>query len=413
MNPAVNADALPPLPTTRTCPFDPPPEYRRLRVEQPITRVRTPRGDPAWLVTRHEDIRAVLTDRRFSSSPRSPGYPSYVTGDVPPPPGFFMQMDAPDHTRLRALVTREFMARHIESLRPKMQALVDQRVEALLKEPQPVDLIRAFALPTASAVICELLGVPFEDAGFVQSRTDGVLDRSRTAKESETSAIELMGYFDQLVTTKEKAPGDDILGRLIADKSRSEQVTHAELVGIAALLMLGGYDTMAQVIGLGTVTLLEHKDQLADFLREPALADALVEELVRYLTVNHAGLPRAATADVEVGGQLIREGEGLIVMLSSGNRDEQAFPNADAFDIRRDCRHHVGFGHGLHRCIGATFARAELAIVFRTLFERIPSLRVAVPVQELPFRHEMVLYGLKQLPVAWSAAPEHTPAGET
>ncbi|MHA7631271.1 cytochrome P450 [Corallococcus sp. M7] len=396
--------ALPPLPTARTCPFDPPPEYRRLRVEQPISRVVTPRGDPAWLVTRHEDIRAVLTDRRFSSNPLARGYPSYVTGDVPPPPGFFMQMDAPDHTRLRALVTREFMARHIESLRPRMQAIVDRRVDALLHEPQPADLIKAFALPTASAVICELLGVPFEDAGFVQSRTDGVLDRSRTAKESETSAIELMGYFDRLVSTKEQAPGDDILGRLISDKTRSEQVTHAELVGIAALLMLGGYDTMAQVIGLGTVTLLQHPEQLADFLRDPSLADGLVEELVRYLTVNHAGLPRAATADVEVGGQLIREGEGLIVMLSSGNRDEQAFPNADAFDIRRDCRHQVGFGHGLHRCIGATFARAELAIVFRSLFERIPSLRVAVPVEELAFRHEMVLYGLKQLPVAWSAA---------
>lgn len=404
----MDASSLPPLPSTRTCPFDPPPEYKRLRAEQPITRVRTPRGDVAWLVTRFEDTRAILADRRFSSDPRQPGYPSYVTGNVPPPPGFFMQMDAPDHTRLRSLVTREFMARHVELLLPKIQGIVDRMVDRLLEQPQPVDLVKAFALPTASAVICELLGVPFEDAPFVQSRTDGVLDRSRTAAESEASAIELMGYFDRMVTAKEKAPGDDILGRLISDKSRSENLSHQELVGIAALLMLGGYDTMAQVIGLGTVTLLQHPDQLADFMRDAALAEKLVDELVRYLTVNHAGLPRAVTADVEIGGQQFRAGEGVIIMLSSANRDEEAFENPDAFDIHRDCRNHVGFGHGLHKCIGAAFARAELQIVFRTLFQRIPTLRAAAPIEELPFRHEMVLYGLKALPVTWSAEGSHS-----
>ena len=145
-----------------------------------------------------------------------------------------MQMDAQDHTRLRSLVTREFMARHVEVLRPRMQCIVDGMVDRLLEQPQSVDLIKAFALPTASAVICELLGVPFEDASFVQSRTDGVLDRSRTAAEPEMSAIELMGYFDRMVTAKEHAPGDDILGRLISDKSRSEQLTHQGLVKTSA-----------------------------------------------------------------------------------------------------------------------------------------------------------------------------------
>jgi cytochrome P450 len=394
---------IPPFPMTRTCPLDPPPEYKRLRVEQPISRVRTPRGDAAWLITRHEDIRDVLTDKRFSSDPRQAGYPSYMSGDVPPPPGFFMQMDAPDHPRLRALVTREFMARHVELMRPRMQQIVDERIGDMLKQTPPVDLISALALPVASTVICELLGVPQKDHPFIQDRTDTVLDRSRTPKETETAAIELMGYFDRVVTAKEKAPSDDLLGRLVSDPARQSQANHQELVGIAALLLLGGYDTMVQVIGLGTLTLMQNPDQLAEFKANPALGDTLADELVRYLTVNHAGLPRVALADVEVGGQLIRAGEGVLVMLNSGNRDETVFEKPDCFDIRREPKNHVGFGHGLHKCIGAAFARAELQIVFRTLFQRIPTLRLAVPAEELPYRHEMVLYGLKKLPVTWSS----------
>lgn len=394
---------LPALPGTRTNPLDPPPEYKRLRLEQPITKVRTPRGDPAWLVTRLEDIRAVLTDKRFSSDPRKPGYPTYITGDVPPPPGFFMQHDAPDHTRLRRMVTNEFKAKHVEGLRPRMQQIVDQCIGNMLKMPPPVDLVKVFAVPVASMVICELLGVSLDDYPFVQSRTDTVLDRSRSPEETTAAAIELMGFFDRVVTAKEQAPTpNDLIGRVVLEAAKQGQPSHQEMVGLAALLLLGGYDTMAQVIGLGTVTLLKNPDQIADFLKDPSLGENLVDELVRYLSVNHAGLPRAALADVEVGGQLIRAGEGVIVMLNSGNRDELVFKNPDAFDIHRQTSQHVGFGHGLHKCIGADFARAELDIVFRTLFQRIPTLSLAAPIEELPFRHEMVLYGLKQLPVTWT-----------
>lgn len=394
---------LPSLPANRTHPLDPPPEYKQLRIEQPILKVRTPRGDPAWLVTRLEDIRTVLTDKRFSSDPRKPGYPTYITGDVPPPPGFFMQHDAPDHTRLRRMVTNEFKAKHVEGLRPRMQQIVDQCLDGMLKMTPPVDLVKVFAVPVASMVICELLGVSLDDYPFVQSRTDTVLDRSRSPQETTAAAIELMGFFDRLVTAKEQNPTpNDLIGRVVLEAARQGQPSHQELVGLSALLLLGGYDTMAQVIGLGTVTLLKNPDQLAGFLRDPSLGENLVDELVRYLSVNHAGLPRAALADVEVGGQLIREGEGVILMLNSGNRDELAFQNPDAFDIHRQTAQHVGFGHGLHKCIGADFARAELEIVFRSLFQRIPTLSLAAPIEELPFRHEMVLYGLKQLPVTWS-----------
>ncbi len=392
---------LPLLPMTRTCPLDPPPEYEQLRAEQPVSKVRTPRGDVAWLVTKHADIRAVLTDPRFSSDPRTPGYPSYTSGDIAAPPGFFLLMDAPVHTRLRSLVVKEFLGHHVDLLRPRMQAIVDRTLDAMLARTPPLDLIEAFALPVASLIICELLGVPYEDHEFIKTRTDTVLDRSVSPQESERAVVELMGYFDRIVTVMEREPGPDLLGRLIADPARFGNISHQELVGVAALLLLSGYDTMAQVIGLGTVTLLEHPDQLAEFTRDPSLAETLIDELVRYLSVNHAGLPRAATADVVVGGQPIRAGEGVLVMINSGNRDEDAFADPDRFDIHRPTRQHVGFGHGLHKCIGARFARAELTIVFRTLFARIPGLRLAAPVDELPFRHEMVLYGIKSLPISW------------
>ncbi|MFC5475895.1 cytochrome P450 [Paraherbaspirillum soli] len=393
---------VPDLPMTRTCPFDPPPEYKQLRLEQPISKVRTPRGDVAWLVTRHKDIRTILADRRFSSDPLAAGYPSYLSGDVAPPPGFFMQMDAPVHSRLRDLVINEFKGSHVDTLRPRMQSIVDKMIDDMLKLPPPVDFVSVMALPTASLIICELLGVPYEDSPFIQNRTDTVLDRSRSAEESQNAAIELMMYFDGVITAKEKNPGDDLLGRLVADPANRDLASHQELVGIAALLLLGGYDTMAQVMGLGTLTLLQHPDQLAQFMQDATLAETLVDELVRYLSVNHSGLPRAATADVEVGGQLIRAGEGVLLMLNSGNRDEAVYPNADAFDIHRQTPSHVGFGHGLHKCIGAAFARAELQIAFTTLFRRVPSLQLATTVDALPFRHEMVLYGLKKMPVTWS-----------
>lgn len=396
-----NVNAIPPLPMTRTCPFDPPPEYKRIRMETPISKVRTPRGDIAWLVTKHEDIRTILIDKRFSSNPKSPGYPTYITGDVPPPPGFFLQADAPDHTRLRRAVTKEFMASHVERLRPRMQEIFDQALDDMLKLPPPVDFVKHLAIPVASRVICELLGVPQPDHHFVQSRTDTVLDRSRSPKETEMAARELMEYFDRIVTSKEKDPQDDLIGRLVLSAELEGQPSHQEIVGLAALLLLSAYDTMALAMALGTVILLQHPDQLASLLNDPALAENMVDELVRYLSINHAGLPRAATADVEVGGQLIRAGEGVLVMINSGNRDEDVFDNPDAFDIFREDKGQVGFGHGLHKCLGVHFAKTELSVALVTLFRRVPTLRVAVPIQDLSFRHEMVLYGLKALPVTW------------
>jgi cytochrome P450 len=386
----------------RISPLDPPPRYRELTREQPVVQVRTPRG-LAWLVTRHDDCTAVLTEPSFSSDPRTPGFPSYMTGDIPPPPGFFLQLDPPDQTRLRRLVTREFLVGRMEALRPRMQFLLDELIDRMLAAGSSADLVADLAYPMAATMICDLLDVPMSDHPTFIGLTDTVLDRAIPPEKATAAAIELMAYFDRLVTRKEQAttPPDDLFGRLIGHE-REGSLSHDELVGLATLLLLAGYDTMAQTIGLGVLTLLRHPDQLAELRADPSLMPAAVEEMLRYLTVNHAGLPRAATKDVVIGGQSIKAGDGVLVMLNAANRDSAVFAEPDTFDIHRTSLHrHIAFGHGFHKCIGLTMARIELSTVFTGLLARIPTLRMSVDLDELPFRHDMMLYGVRELPVEW------------
>ncbi|MGW2377494.1 MULTISPECIES: cytochrome P450 [Kitasatospora] len=397
----MTTSALPAFPMPRVHPLDPPPAYRELGAEQPVFKVAVPRGEEVWVVTRHEDVRAVLTDHRLSSDPNTPGYPSYISGDTPLPPGFFLNQDEPDHGRLRRLITREFLINAMEAKRPQMQAILDGLLDRLEEQGNSADLVTQLAFPMAATVMCELLDVPYEDAPLFVGLTDTILDRRSTPEQVGQAAGELMAYFDRLVTDREQNPTDDMLGRLAAHQEAG-RIDHAEFVGLAALLLLSGYDTMAQIIGLGTATLLEHPDQLEELKADPSLIPQAIEELLRYLSINHAGLPRAAVEDLEVGGQTIKAGEGLLVMLNAANRDASVFPEPDRFDIHREnSQSHVAFGHGFHKCVGFTMARVELSTVFAGLFSRLPNLKMAKPLTDLPFRHDMVLYGVRELPVTW------------
>ncbi len=387
------------LPVPRRHALHPPPKYREWTAERPVVKVRTPHGD-AWLITRFEDVRAVLVDARFSSDPRTPGFPSYLTGGLEPPPGFFMQFDNPDHSRLRGSVSREFITARMEALRPRMRQILDELVDAMIARGRFGELIEALALPMAARVICEFLGVSPDDTRTVKEQVDVLLDRGKAPEEVMNAAMQLSAYFERLITDKEQHPGDDLLSLLIQG-SPGNGVQRPELVGIATLLLLGGYDTMVQMIGLGVLTLLEHPAQLGELRADDGLVANAVDELLRYLTVNHAGLPRAALADVEVGGQLIRAHEGVLVMINAANRDPAVFPNPDVFDIHRKASRHVAFGYGLHKCIGLALARVELETVFAGLFRRLPDLHLTRSMQSLSFRHDMVLYGVNELPVAW------------
>jgi cytochrome P450 len=384
----------------RSCPFDPPPQFARLRAEQPVVHVLMKNGHEAWLVTRYEDVRTVLRDARFSANHDRPGFPQMGPVDRAVRPGTFAHMDPPDHFRLRRILAPEFMPKRIDALRPMIQAIVDELIGKVACREHQFDLVESLAMPLPSRVICEMLGVPYADHRFFQDRTRVLMSQATSGMASDSSFEELMVYLDRLVTAKEREPGNDILSRL-AEQARQGAITHREAVGMAILLLFAGHETTANMLGLVVLTLLQHADQLGQLRADLALAEPAIEEALRYLTIIHTGIVRIATADVQVGGQVIRAGEGVILALASANRDSAVFGNPDQFDIHRDASQHATFAYGIHLCLGAHLARAELQIAVASLFRRFENLRLAIPLDEVPFRHDMFIYGVHTLPVAW------------
>ncbi|WP_399082963.1 cytochrome P450 [Streptomyces sp. BBFR2] len=402
-------DAVPaPLPVQppEGCPFDPPPEFAALRAAEPLSRIALPDGTTAWLATRYADIRAILGDTRFSSDTTRPGYPlSGMTGGAPAGRRGFIRMDPPEHTRLRRMVTREFMVKRVEALRPEIQALTDRLcddLEATVRAHGRADLVEALALPVPSLVISLLLGVPYDDHDLFQRLTGTLLSRTVTDAEREEARCELRDYLDRLVTAKEAEPGDDILGRLITEQQRTGEITHDDVTAFAALLLIAGHETTANMIGLSALTLMRDEESARQLREEPALIRGAVEELLRFHSIIRNGPRRVATADIEIGGHLIRAGEGVVVAVPSANRDEETFPEAHRLDIRRpNAQHHVAFGYGIHQCLGQALARVELQVVLATLLRRFPGLRPAEPLDAIPFRTDMSIYGCHALPVTF------------
>lgn len=388
----------------RSCPLDPPPLFTQLRTDQPMARIRTALGADAWLVSRYEEARFVLSDRRFSADRRRPDFP-HVGPPRPVPPGNFVHIDPPDHTRLRRFVSRNFTVKTVEQLRPKIQRFIDEFIDEITGRTPPVDLKATLAEPLPIRVISELIGIPHSDVDIFTNATRLFMPTTTPIQGAAEQINQVRDYVDRLVTAKKREPSDDLISRLAMEQEAQGVLSHEELVGLALVLMFGGYETIANTIALALLLMMQHPDQLAQLQEDPKLVKSAVEEILRYVTVVHTGLPRLATEDVEVGGQLIRAGEGVIVSLASANRDEAAFDDPTRFDIRRfDTHreaHHLAFGYGIHQCIGQMLARAQLQLVVRTLFARIPTLRLAVPFEEVPFRHDMFLYGVHQLPVTW------------
>ncbi|PKW17192.1 cytochrome P450 [Saccharopolyspora spinosa] len=391
-------------PKARTCPFAPEPEYAELRAEAPVTKVPMAGGGTAWLVTRHEHFRQVLTDPRMSSNLRRPGYPQLSSGqraiaDLMAPS--IIGLDGPAHTAARRAVLGEFTVRRIEAMRPRIQQIVNDCIDEMLAGPRPVDLVRAMSLPVPSLVICELLGVPYAEHDFFQERTSRLFRRTTSAESRGAAIGEIQAYLDGLVTAKEHEPTDDLIGRQIRKQRETGEVDHDALVLMAFLLLIGGHDTSASMISLGTLALLENPDQLAEIVADPAKTLPAVEELLRYFTIIEAGTSRTAVEDVEIGGVLIRAGEGVVALASSANRDPEVFDRPDELDINRNARGHVAFGFGPHQCLGQNLARLELQIVFDTLFRRLPGLRLAVGVDDIPFKSDATIYGIYEMPVTW------------
>nr|WP_235215308.1 cytochrome P450 [Phaeacidiphilus oryzae] len=398
---------LPTLPAVRSCPFAPPDEYLRLRDAGRAVRVRMPTGSTAWALTRHADVRAVLGDPRFSSDRRLPQYPFFAPTQPSahaPARISLIGMDPPEHSRARRAVVGEFTVKRLEALQPRVQQIVDEHVDRMLAGPRPVDLVEALALPVPSMVICELLGVPYADHDFFQTRSGLLLSRVPTVEERNQARGELWGYLGRLIDAKAAAedPGDDLMGRQIArQKAESGGVDREALIALGFLLLVAGHETTANMISLGVMALLSRPDQLAALRADPSRTPAAVEEMLRIFTIAEFVNARVATEDVELAGVLIREGEGVVALSSVADHDPEVFPEPAALDFDRGARHHLAFGFGIHQCLGQNLARQELRTVFDTLIRRVPGLRLAVDPDELPYKDDAHVYGLHELPVTW------------
>jgi cytochrome P450 len=299
------------------------------------------------------------------------------------------------------MLTREFMVKQVAALRPRIKAIVDELLDDLQARTPPADLVEAFALPLPSLVICELLGVPYGDHHYFQERTRTILRRATPPEDAMRAADELYDYLDRFVTGQEEVPADTLIGRLVVDRRRTGDLDHDQLVGIALLLLVAGHETTANMTSLSVLSVLQHPEWLAALRADPALVPAAVEELLRFHTIVQYGVPRVATADVEIDGALIRAGEGVILSLAAANRDGEAFAHPDELDIHRQAPSHVAFGFGVHQCLGQPLARVELQVALAAIVDRLPGLRLAIPSDEVPFRDDMLIYGVHALPVMW------------
>ncbi|MFC0544418.1 cytochrome P450 [Kutzneria chonburiensis] len=390
-----------PLPTTRPTPFDPPEDYRKLREDQPVSRLAMPDGSLGWLVTSYELVRAVMSGPQFSSTPESLTNPLRVVAPeekFSAQPGMFISMDPPDHGRYRKLLTGQFTVRRMRSLEPRIHQMVVEHLDAMQAAGDSADLVDKFALPIPSLVICELLGVPYDERDEFQHRSSKMLDTSLPIAETSAAAQGIREYVGGLVARKRAEPGDDMISGLFES---DPTLTDDEVAEMGLLLLIAGHETTANMLGLGTFLLLQRPDQLAKLRADPSLVNNAVEELLRYLSVVQFGTMRGVIEDVEIGGQQFRKGETVICSLAAANRDPARFDNPEILDITRSHSTHIAFGHGIHQCLGQQLSRIEMQIAFRELFDRFPNLRLAVAPEEVKLRTTSVVYGAASLPVAW------------
>jgi cytochrome P450 len=392
----------------RTYPFnvaealDLDPLYAQLRAQEPLSRVKLPYGEEAWLATRYEDVKVVLGDPRFSRAetmerdePRL--RPRQQVGGI-------LSMDPPDHTRLRRLVAKAFTQRRVEKLRPRTQDIADDLVSAMIERGGPVDVVEDFALPLPITVICELLGVPFEDREDFRVWSDAFLSTSKLTAEQVTDYTDrMMDYIAGLIAQRRAEPADDLITGLIAARDEYDKLSEDEMVRLAAGILVAGHETTASQIPNFLHVLLTHPEQLQRLRADLDLIPSAVEELLRFVPLGvGAGFARYATEDVELGGVLVRAGEPVLSSIGSANRDEAVFDDPELLDLARAEASHVGFGHGPHHCLGAQLARMELQVALRTLLTRLPGLDFPnSPEQDVTWKTGLLVRGPQRMMVSW------------
>jgi len=394
--------------TSATFKANPFPFYAQLRAQAPVFAVKLPTKERAWLVTRYDDVLSVLKDERFAKDRRNAMSPEQLKKQPWIPPMFkplernMLDLDSPDHTRLRALVHKAFTPRLIEQMREQIQALTNELLDAV--EPNgSMDLIADFALPLPLTVIGRILGVPSEDNDKFHRWTKTMISggTNRNLFVLVPSMMSFMGYLKKLIKQRRAAPKDDLVTALVQAKDGSDSLSEDEILAMIVILLVAGHETTVNLIGSGTLALLEHPDQLVKLRNEPTLIKTAIEELVRFVCPVETATERYAREDIPIVGTTIPRGELVLAVLGSANRDAKYFDNPDALDITRSNNKHLSFGHGVHYCLGAPLARLEGQIAISTLLQRMPYLHLSVAPDQLRWHGAFVLRGLEALPVGF------------
>lgn len=393
-----------PLYRPEKCPLSIAPEYFELRAQRPVTRVRLWNRDMAWLVSRYQDQRAVLANPRVSSDNTNPGFPSpYQTTARKIGGRTIINMDNPQHYQHRRMLTKYFTTKQAELLRPRIQRFVDDAIDEMSNMTPPVDLAKALGAPVSARTMCAALGITEADAATFQQLSP-IFDMPGARAKRRAATRKLLALCNRLVEENKANPGEGMIGDLVTRYVVTGELGEQDAAAQIAIVLNAGYGTIENMIPLGILTLLENPVQLTR-LREngqdPVFVSRAVDELLRYLNVSQAGRRRVALEDIEVGGQVIRAGEGIIMPTESGNRDESVFPDPEKLDVCRTARQHIAFGYGIHQCLGQSLARVELEVSYSTLLRRIPALELAKPISELTFKREMLVYGADEVPVSW------------
>jgi cytochrome P450 len=380
--------------------LDPVPALGRRRDREPVSRLLRFGGFNVWLVSGHAEVRAVLADRTSYSNDIRRLIPSHGSSAAHSVGGLGLT-DPPDHTRLRALLTPEFTLRRLARLQPRITRIVDDQLDAVAAQGPVVDLVSEFAFPVPFLVICELLGIDTEDRDAFRRLGATRFDLSRGGIGLFDAASTSRQFLLDVVARQRAEPGDGLIGAIL--REHGDEISDLDLAGLADGVFLGGYETTASLLSLGTLTLVQHPEAMQLVRQDADAVPAVVEELLRYLSVVQTGFPRFARHDLQLSDKRITAGDAVICSLSGANRDGAFAIDPDDFDPRRRADTHLAFGHGFHRCVGAELARMELRTAFPAIARRFPDLALAVDPDELAFRQQSVVFGVDSLPVRLAA----------
>lgn len=378
---------------------DPYPFYARLRAEAPVFRTRVPVGGVAWLVTRYDDVLTVLKDERFAND-WSPRMPWVLRRFARPLTQGMLNKDAPDHTRLRALVNKAFTPRRIEGLRERIQNVCNDLLDAAAPSGR-IELVHAYALPLPVIIISELLGIPSRDRLQFYAWSKCMVEASSQMRilRAVPKVWSLFRYLHQVFSERRAHPQEDLVTALVQAEEAGDKLNEDELLAMMILLLVAGFETTTNLIASGTLALLQHPEQRDRFRQDPALTESAIEELLRYTSPLEVASVRHTREEVTIGAVTIPRGELVAPVLGSANRDEAQFPSPDVLDLGREPNRHLAFGLGAHFCLGAPLARLEGRMALTTLFRRLPNLRLAQPPESLRWRKSLVLRGLEELPL--------------